>query len=176
VVSPLLANIYLDRLDRFVETTLIPKYNKGTIRKKNPEYDRTWNKVKRLTETGADRESLKEARRHLRETPRRDPYDPVFRKLRYVRYADDFLLGFAGPKDEAEEIKANIGDFLRDHLKLEMSPEKTLVTHAWTENARFLGYEIAMSRHPRSHGSDPTPEAGCKDRPILARWQTVPTT
>ena len=59
-----------------------------------------------------------------------------------MRYADDFILGFAGPKSEAETIKTWIGNFLRDHLKLELSPEKTLITHAATETARFLGYEI----------------------------------
>jgi hypothetical protein len=70
------------------------------------------------------------------------------RRLRYIRYADDFLLGFTGPKEEAEEIKSELEHFLRDHLKLEMSPEKTLITHAGTEQARFLGYDIGVNNNP----------------------------
>src|SRR3954447_801307 len=68
--------------------------------------------------------------------------------------ATRLLLGFDGPKEEAEEIKDRLGKFLRDHLKLELSPEKTLITHARTESARFLGYEIAAQNYPgrRGHG------------------------
>ena len=62
--------------------------------------------------------------------------------MRYVRYADDILLGFAGPKDEAEEIKRRLAQFLQEDLKLELSEQKTLITHARTSAARFLGYEI----------------------------------
>jgi hypothetical protein len=62
--------------------------------------------------------------------------------LRYLRYADDILFGFAGPKNEAEEIKRRLAQFLRDDLKLELSETKTLITHARTSAARFLGYEI----------------------------------
>ena len=83
--------------------------------------------------------ALRRARRRL---PSQDPDDPDYRRLRYVRYCDDFLLGFAGPKHEAEEIKAKIRAFLRDQLKLELSASKTLITHATTQAARFLGYEI----------------------------------
>jgi hypothetical protein len=74
--------------------------------------------------------------------PSQDLYDPEYRRLKYVRYADDFLLGFIGTKEEAEAIKQQIKAFLRDELKLELSEEKTLVTSARTEAAQFLGYEI----------------------------------
>ena len=70
--------------------------------------------------------------------------DPNYRRLKYVRYADDFLLGFIGPKSEAEEIKRKLEAFLREQLKLELSQTKTLITHARTERARFLGYEIQV--------------------------------
>ncbi|WP_338678076.1 hypothetical protein V1460_16985 [Streptomyces sp. SCSIO 30461] len=62
--------------------------------------------------------------------------------MRYSRYADDHLLGFIGPKAEAEAIKDQLSTFLRDQLNLELSPEKTLITHARTRAARYLGYEI----------------------------------
>jgi hypothetical protein len=58
------------------------------------------------------------------------PYDPDYRRLRYTRYADDFILGFVGPKEEAEEIRQRLGDFLKANLKLTFSAEKTLITHA----------------------------------------------
>jgi len=74
--------------------------------------------------------------------PSRDPQDPDFRRLWYVRYADDSLLGFSGPREEAEEIKEELRTFLRDNLKLELSEGKTLITHARSEVARFLGDEI----------------------------------
>src|SRR2546425_13291456 len=70
--------------------------------------------------------------------PSQDPKDPEYRRLRYVRYADDFLLGFAGPMTEAKEIKDKITTFLGTELKLTLSAEKTLITHANTDRARFL--------------------------------------
>src|SRR5947209_7529384 len=85
---------------------------------------------------GANEATLRPIRHELRRIGNRDQFDPAYRRLRYIRYADDFLLGFAGPREEAEEIKNRIGTFLLDSLKLEMSPEKTLITHAGTEKAR----------------------------------------
>ena len=74
--------------------------------------------------------------------PSGDPNDPGFRRLRYVRYADDFVLGFIGPKAEAGQIKESLETFLRDTLKLQLSREKTLITHATSQAAGFLGYEL----------------------------------
>ena len=85
-------------------------------------------------------------RQHLRSLSYRDTHDPDYRRLRYIRYADDFLLGFAGPKDEADEIKTRLGKFLQDNLKLELSDAKTLVTHGRTQAARFLGYEVTVQQ------------------------------
>jgi hypothetical protein len=78
----------------------------------------------------------------MRRLPTHITDDPNYRRLRYIRYADDFLLGLAGPKSEAEAIKHAIGGFLRDSLKLELSEAKTLITHGRTGSARFLGYDI----------------------------------
>src|SRR5262249_33096076 len=153
VISPLLANIYLDRLDKFVET-LIPEFTRGEFKRKVREYNRITSQIRRLKAKGADESDLKPLRQKLRFLGNRDPFDPDYRRLRYVRYADDFLLGFDGPKEEAEGIKARIGGFLGDHLKLELSPEKTLITHARTDKARFLGYDISTFNNPgrRGHG------------------------
>ena len=76
--------------------------------------------------------------------PAGDPNDPTSRRLRYVRYADDVLCGFLGPREEAEQIKQELGTFLQNTLKLEVSSEKTLITHAQTQAARFLGYDLQV--------------------------------
>jgi hypothetical protein len=92
---------------------------------------------------------VRELRQQQRGLPSMDPRDPGYRRLRYVRYADDALFGFTGPKAEAEEIRARLATFLRDDLKLELSEEKTLITHARTRAARFLGYEITVAHDDR---------------------------
>jgi group II intron reverse transcriptase/maturase len=141
VVSPILSNIYLDRLDKYVERTLIPAYTKGKERRTNRLYDRLQTKESEWRRKGW-REKAQELKKQMRAIPSMDTTDPNFRRLRYVRYADDFLLGFIGPKEEAEEIKRQLETYLRDDLKLELSLAKTLVTHARTETAKFLGYEV----------------------------------
>ena len=83
-----------------------------------------------------------------RGVPRGDPGDPGYRRLRYIRYADDHLLGFTGPKAEAEQIKQRLAEFLRDDLKLELNQDKTLITHARTQAASFLGYQVTV-QHSR---------------------------
>jgi group II intron reverse transcriptase/maturase len=143
VVSPILSNIYLDRLDKFVETVLIPEYTRGAVRKRNNEFDRIRMAAVRAHKRG-DRETASALRKRLRGLPSRDPDDPGYRRLRYARYADDHILGFIGPKAEAEQIKVRLAQFLRDDLKLELSQDKTLITHARTGAATFLGYEITV--------------------------------
>lgn len=145
VVSPILSNIYLDRLDKYVERVLIPANTKGKERKRNPQYDKLQIGEYRLRKRGR-RVEAQELKRQMRQIPSLDTTDPNFRRLRYVRYADDFLLGFIGPKSEAEEIKRQLETFLRDDLKLELSLAKTLVTHARTQTAKFLGYEVHVNQ------------------------------
>jgi hypothetical protein len=90
----------------------------------------------------------------MRQTPSVILNDPDYRRLRYIRYADDFLLGFTGPKNEAEEIKRRIREFLRETLRLELSEAKTLITHAQTETARFLGYDVLVFNEDRYHAQN----------------------
>jgi group II intron reverse transcriptase/maturase len=141
VVSPILSNIVLNRLDKYVCEQIVPDYTRGTRRKINPPYDRLrqqtsearkqndWNLAHRLKQQAQSMPSL-------------DPNDPNFRRLWYVRYADDFLLGLIGPKSEAIAIKQRIADFLAKDLNLELNKKKTLITHARSQKAKFLGYEI----------------------------------
>ena len=150
VVSPILSNLVLDKLDQFVESELIPIYTSGKRRRTNPPYVA-------LTFAASDARkqgNLEEARRLSREAqkiPSRDPQDPNFRRLWYTRYCDDFLLGLVGNRAEAVEIKQKLGAFLRTQLKLELSDEKTLITHARGEKARFLGYEIHILHADDKH-------------------------
>ena len=143
VASPILSNIYLHKLDSFVEKVLIPEYTRGDSRAPNPEYREVEKQLARMRRRG-DRPAVRALRKQRRTMPSKDPADPGFRRLRYMRYCDDHLLGFTGPKAEAEEIKIRLATFLREDLKLELSQEKTLITHARTGAARFLGYEITI--------------------------------
>jgi group II intron reverse transcriptase/maturase len=143
IVSPILSNIYLDRLDRFVEDTLTSRYTRGDRRRSNPEYMAVHGRMIRLKKANRMVEWHR-ARKEARSLPSQDNYDLDYRRLYYIRYADDFLLGFAGPRGEAEEIKEEIRNFLASRLKLELSVEKTLITHARTETVRFLGYEVGV--------------------------------
>jgi group II intron reverse transcriptase/maturase len=143
IVSPILSNVYLDKLDQFVEHTLLPQHNRKAKRRANPAYSRTLKRLRTLKKRG-DRPGVKAGRKALQTLPSVDTDDPEYRWLHYVRYADDTLFGFCGPREEAEAIKQQLAEFLRSTLKLTLSPEKTLITHARTQAARFLGYEVMV--------------------------------
>jgi group II intron reverse transcriptase/maturase len=143
VLSPLLANIYLHKLDTYIEDVLIPQYTQGQNRKVNPTYNRLQHQLESARKRG-DEQRITEIIKQKRQLPVGDPQDPNYRRLRYVRYADDFILGFIGSREEAEAIKQAIGEFLRNELHLELSDNKTLITHAKTEEARFLSYTLTV--------------------------------
>ncbi len=143
VVSPILSNIYLSKLDDFVERELIPHYTRGASRAASPAYRRAKRSLGLARQRG-DRAEARRLARLMRTLPSLDPMDPGYRRLRYTRYADDHLLGFAGPRAEAEQIKARLAEFLRDELGLELNQDKTLITHARSQRARFLGYDITV--------------------------------
>jgi hypothetical protein len=139
----LLANIYLHELDVFVEKELIPRNTRGIRRASTPEYNRFTSLLNSARRTG-EMERVKELEQERRQYPSQDTHDPDYRRLAYVRYADDFILGFVGPKSEANVIKEAIGEFLDEHLHLEMSASKTFITHTRTQQACFLGYAISV--------------------------------
>jgi hypothetical protein len=150
VVSPVLSNIYLDRLDRHIEQTLLPAHNWGERRTPYRPYMRLWQRAYRLEQRG-NRQAGLVLRKRMKTMPSRNPNDPGYRRLRYCRYADDWLLGFAGPRQEAEQIKADIAAFLHDQLHLELSATKTVITHGRTQPARFLGYQITVLHADDKH-------------------------
>lgn len=157
IISPLLSNIYLNELDKYVEQ-YIESYNKGDKRTHNLTYHNLASKIaKRKSNNKRDwsklseeqkKERLKELKalyKELQSHDSKDLFDPNYRRLKYVRYADDFILGVIGSKKEAEQIKQDLKTFLKKQLKLELRDEKTLITHS-KKNARFLGYDIRVMR------------------------------
>src|SRR5260370_32355944 len=123
VVSPVLSNIYLSKLDEFAETVLIPQYTRGGRRKENPEYRKAHYRLTRARKDG-DRAKARDHRRQTRTLPFGDPDDPGYRRPRYSRYADEHLLGLTGPKAEAGENKDQLARVLRDALPLQLSPAR----------------------------------------------------
>ncbi len=143
IVSPILANIYLDKLDKFIEK-LLPEYNRGNLRQPNKLYRCLVNKVYRHRKQGKTKEAQVISKElNAMRLASSEVNDPNYRRLRYIRYADDFLLGFTGTKREAAEIVARIREWTAENLKLELSAEKTLITHATKDAAKFLGYEVS---------------------------------
>lgn len=150
IVSPILANIYLDKFDKYMKM-YADKFNKGERRKVSSEYRRLNNKKTRLakklksvTDESVRAGMITEIKETLAQTyvtPCHEPMDANYRRLQYVRYADDFLIGVIGSKSECQAIKADIKEFMTEQLGLELSDEKTLITNA-KDKAKFLGYEI----------------------------------
>lgn len=143
VVSPILSNIVLHELDKWVEDELIPQHTKGQRRSPSAEYKCLVMQRSRAKQTG-QWQTYTQLGKALRQIPSKDPDDPNYRRLHYTRFADDFLLGYIGTMAEAAQVKQQISDFL-EGLGLTLSPEKTLITHARSQTARFLGYEIRTS-------------------------------
>lgn len=141
VLSPLLANIYLNELDKFVEGLKV-EYERGEKRKPNLEYARLRERRKRLMALGRTEEA-KNLKKEMEQLPTADVMDGDFVRVKYVRYADDWCVFIIGSKALAMEIKDRIEAFLRDSLRLELSPTKTHVTNLAHERIRFLGYEIS---------------------------------
>ena len=147
IISPILANVYLHELDAFIEQ-LRAKYEKGRERRRNPEYQRLLKQRRYwLDKTdGVPTPAIKELTQQVRSLPSKDPQDPDYVRVRYVRYADDWIVGVIGPRHLAEQIREEIRQFLKDHLKLELSHEKTRITHAKTEEANFLGVRLSVGK------------------------------
>lgn len=155
IVSPILANIYLDKLDKYVKE-YIQHFDKGTKRRPGKESNdlanerkRTVRKLKKVkdgTEKAALVARLKAIEQERAAFPSGDEMDGSYRRLKYIRYADDFILGIIGSKEDVLRIKEDIKSFLSESLALELSEEKTLITHTG-KSAKFLGYEITVTRN-----------------------------
>ena len=157
-VSPILANIYLNELDTFVEKLKLEYDRQDSYRKPQKEYSQTlalahyWEKKRKTAVEQGDEAEVQRAKGRVNELyakllsiPCFPAIDPTFKKIQYVRYADDFIIGVIGPKADAEIIKGKLRAFLHDELNLTLSEEKTKITHS-AELVRFLGYDLTVSR------------------------------
>lgn len=138
--SPILANIYLDKLDKFMEDLII-RETKGEYRKQNPEYAKLRYQLKKAEASG-NTELIKSTNKELEVISSIDLMDTNFRRVKYVRYADDFLVGVIGDKATAKRIKQEISNFLKITLKLRLNDNKTKITNAKHQEAHFLGFRI----------------------------------
>ncbi len=150
IISPILANIYLNELDRHV-MKIKKEFDVATKARYTPEYtklvglrQRLHNKIK--NSNGIEREKLieeyKSATAQMLKLPAKQCDD---KKIKYVRYADDFLIAVNGNRQDCEKIKQELIEFISTTLKMELSQEKTLITHSNTP-ARFLGYDVRVRR------------------------------
>ena len=158
VISPILANIYLHELDTFMED-MICQFNKGERRKDNPDYKKLCRQMiiinrelRELRQKFKEGKPLNDARKEIlcerREIQKkmrvinsRLHIDSEYRRLRYVRYADDFIIGVIGTRKEAESVMLQVKEYINNVLLLEVSEEKTCIADA-NDGVRFLGYDI----------------------------------
>lgn len=154
IISPILANIYLDKLDKYMEE-YIKKFDNGKKRRRNPEHRKlegrkrtVIKKLKKETDMGNIlmlQNEIKEIEKRRVQIPAADSMDSNYRRLKYVRYADDFLIGVIGSKQDSQRIKADIKEYLESKLKLELSDEKTLITHG-NQPAKFLEFDVYIRK------------------------------
>lgn len=154
IISPILANIYLDKLDKYIKE-YIAKFDNGKKRKfsrKSMDFSNARKRTVRSMKSVKDEKQkaqlileLKAIEQGRAKYPNGEEMDADYRRMKYARYADDFLVGIIGSKQDAQQIKENIKNFLADKLALELSDEKTLITHT-EKPAKFLGYEITVRK------------------------------
>lgn len=172
IISPILANIYLNELDMYMEEYK-KTFDLGVKRAENPEYKRKsqlalyykkqyaakWDTLNQ-EERNLARADIKERRKEFQQLPSKNQFDPQYRRIFYQRYADDFIIAVMGSKADAERVKSDVGAFLSNNLKLTLSKEKTLVTNGH-DRAHFLGYEITISD---ISVTKKTPQGQCKTK------------
>lgn len=157
IISPILANIYLDQFDKYM-AEYKKQFDLGKKRAYNREYAKMADTRHRLLVKLNNSENqeekiyflnqIKELDKIHRTMPCKEPMDSNFKRLQYVRYCDDFIIGIIGSKEDAKKVKKEIGQFIQNKLHLELSNEKTLITKA-TNKARFLGFDIRVT--PKSN-------------------------
>lgn len=143
--SPILANIYLDKLDKYMEM-VIERDTIGKYRKQNPEYANLRYCLKKAT-TQNDVPEIKRLKKALKNVPSVDKFDTSFRRVHYARYADDFVIGIISSKEYAIRLKQEVKVFLEEVLHLRLSEEKTKITHAKHDKIHFLGYIITRRKN-----------------------------
>jgi group II intron reverse transcriptase/maturase len=145
IVSPILANVYLHELDLFMEKLCDRLTTQQATRKRFPPY-RELNQERFRARKHQEYKRADELLKRMRTMHSKDPFDPDYIRVKYTRYADDFLVMIIGSKELTEQVREEIKDFLMQELQLELSMEKTVITNLTDQRVRFLGYEIAKTR------------------------------
>jgi group II intron reverse transcriptase/maturase len=161
VISPILSNIYLNELDKFAEKTA-KEFYKPKDKRYTAEYGKLVSQrdyARKLSKaaTGQRKSELLKQVKFLTSELHKVPFASKTDKvIKYIRYADDFIIGVKGDKTDCERIKQQFSEFISERLKMELSEEKTLITHS-NQNARFLGYDVRVRRDqtlkPNGRGS-----------------------
>jgi group II intron reverse transcriptase/maturase len=173
IVSPILANAYLHELDEFMET-LRAKHEKGKAKARNPHYHRLSEKKRVMVKQGKTKtREFKELTAEMRRLPSRIVDDPHFIRLKYLRYADDWIIGLCGSQELAEGIKLEVKHFLSETLKLTLSEEKTRITNAKTEEAFFLGTILKIGNGGNAKVTLSPSRSGKKVKRRSTGWETV---
>ena len=155
-MSPILANIYLNELDRYMGEYKARFYK--PTRTANPAHrnmaskifyykaknDKVWDDLS-VEEKKECARTLRQMRSEQRKLPTHPVQETSYKAIQYVRYADDFIVGVIGSHEDAKKLKQDLTAFLKEKLGLTLSTEKTKITNT-AENARFLGYDISVSR------------------------------
>jgi group II intron reverse transcriptase/maturase len=173
LASPILANVYLHELDEFVEG-LRAEVETGEEKHRDPTYRSLSKKKARMAAEGRARtKEFKAIVKAMRALPSRQVHDSEYVKMRYLRYADDWLIGIGGSHALAEEIKQKIKTFLSDHLKLTLSEEKTCITNARTQEAFFLGTTLKIGNGGKAKVKQMTNWTGKTFKRRTTGWETV---
>lgn len=127
ILFPILANIYMHPFDEWVTEYLKPNFDKGDKRVKNPEYFKKHRQEGQKVKEKTIRSVLTQQ-------------DFYFKRLYYFRYADDFIISVDGMKEDCRNLRNQIKEFLSNKINLTLNIEKTKITNAQCESAKFLGY------------------------------------
>jgi group II intron reverse transcriptase/maturase len=173
IASPILANVYLHELDVFVEE-LRARHEKGKAKKPNPHYRSLVQKRRQMIAKGMIKtKEFRAISRRMRSLPSLMENDPGFIRIKYLRYADDWLIAISGSYALAREIKQEIKTFLKDRLELTLNEEKTRITHAKTEEAFFLGTGIHMGDVQAGKQITTTNASGRRFKRRSTGWETI---
>lgn len=144
LISPFLANIVLDLFDKYMYK-YINRLNTGKTRKRNPAYNRLMYHLRKAKATN-NKTEYKKIRETMMALPSITNMDPNYKRMEYIRYADDFVILVSGSLNDAKLIKANIKEFLSSHCGATLSEEKTIITNLRDNKFEFLGADIRVKK------------------------------